>query len=53
MEAVARSDAQTTYRRLGGGTLPDEEVRRGYFRDDVPLATGEQLRLGVGQEVHK
>lgn len=53
VEAVTRSGAEATYRRLGCGALPDEGALRGHFRDDVSLASGNQLRLGVGEEVHR
>lgn len=53
VKAVTRCDAEATYRRLGGGALPDEEALRGYFRDDIPLAAGAPLRLGVGPGVHR
>lgn len=53
LRAVTRVDAAETYRRLGGGALPDEETLRGHFRDDVPLAGAAPLRLGVGPAVHR
>ncbi|MFG1677422.1 hypothetical protein [Micromonospora sp. NPDC049282] len=53
VRAVTRADAAATYRRLGGGALPDEETLRGRFRDDVPLAATAPLRLGLGPAVHR
>jgi hypothetical protein len=46
--AASRDDVETAYRRLSGGELPDETTLRGYFRDDVPLATSTPLLLGIG-----
>lgn len=51
LRAVTRAAAEEVYLRLGGGTLPDEDVLRGHFRDDVPLATVAPLRLGGGPPV--
>ncbi|MFE9201887.1 hypothetical protein [Micromonospora sp. NPDC007230] len=53
LAAVDRADAEATYRRLGGGTLPGEQELRGHFQDDVPLATGAPLRLNAGPDVHR
>ncbi|SCG64783.1 hypothetical protein [Micromonospora humi] len=53
VRAVTRADAAETYRRLGGGALPDEDTLRGRFRDDVPLAGPAPLRLGLGPAVHR
>ncbi|MFU8874543.1 hypothetical protein [Micromonospora sp. SL4-19] len=53
LTAVDRLDAETTYRGLGGGTLPDEETLRGHFHDDAELASGAPLRLGTGPDVHR
>ncbi|MEU8261515.1 hypothetical protein AB0C02_12955 [Micromonospora sp. NPDC048999] len=53
LSAVDRAAAEATYRRLGGGTLPDEEALRGHFHDDVPLSSGAPLRLGAGTDVHR
>ncbi|MFC6023300.1 hypothetical protein ACFP2T_45000 [Plantactinospora solaniradicis] len=46
---ISRQDAETIYRRLGGGELPDEETLRSYFGAGEPLATAAPLRLGLGQ----
>ncbi|WP_431931531.1 hypothetical protein [Micromonospora sp. RP3T] len=51
LRAVTRADAEEAYLRSGGGTLPDEDVLRGHFREDVPLATVAPLRLGGGPPV--
>ncbi|MCW3815072.1 hypothetical protein ONA91_11455 [Micromonospora sp. DR5-3] len=53
LAAVDRATAEATYRRLGGGNLPDEDELRDRFRDDVPLATGAPLRLSAGPDVHR
>jgi hypothetical protein len=53
LRAVDRPAAEATYRRLSGAALPDEEALRAYFSDDIPLASGEPLRLGGGREVHR
>jgi hypothetical protein len=41
---VERAEAESAFRRLGGGGLPGEAALRGYFRERQPLR-GEQLRL--------
>ncbi|MCO1595256.1 hypothetical protein M8C17_08770 [Micromonospora sp. RHAY321] len=46
---TSRSEAETVYRRLGGGQLPLEEVLRTYFCDHQPFATVPPLRLGPTQ----
>ncbi len=46
--ATGRQEAQTAYRQLGGGALPDEETLRTYFLDRVPLVTSAPLRLRPG-----
>ncbi|MFI2713577.1 hypothetical protein ACH495_25980 [Micromonospora sp. NPDC018662] len=51
LRAVGRADAEEAYLRSGGGALPDEDVLRCHFRDDVPLATVAPLRLGDGPPV--
>ncbi|MFC4017395.1 hypothetical protein ACFOW4_05485 [Micromonospora sp. GCM10011542] len=51
--AIDRATAEATYRRLGGGDLPDEEALRGRFRDDSPLHSAAPLRLGTGPDVHR
>jgi hypothetical protein len=43
--AVDRQAAQSAYRQLGGGALPEEEALRSHFRDRAPLATSAPLRL--------
>ncbi|MEU6076225.1 hypothetical protein [Micromonospora sp. NPDC047074] len=53
LTAVDRPAAEATHRRLGGGSLPDEETLRGHFRDDAPLTSGAPLRLGAGPDVHR
>ncbi|WBB71214.1 hypothetical protein O7602_15740 [Micromonospora sp. WMMD1128] len=53
VRAVTRADAEETYRRLGGGVLPDDDALRDRFRDDVPLAATAPLRLGFGPAVHR
>ncbi|GAA4202968.1 hypothetical protein GCM10023074_38770 [Microbispora amethystogenes] len=44
--AVGRTDAETTYRRLGGGALPGETELRECFRDTLALPDSAPLRLG-------
>lgn len=51
--AAGRAVAERTYRELSGAALPAEEALRGHFGDDVPLASGEPLRLGSGRAVHR
>lgn len=51
--AIDRPTAETTYRRLSGAALPNEEALRGHFYDDAPLASGKPLRLGIGSAVHR
>jgi hypothetical protein len=46
--AAERAEAETAYRRLGGGDLPDEPTLHGYFRDYEPLATSAPLLFGTG-----
>jgi hypothetical protein len=53
LAAVDRAGAERVHRRLGGGALPGEEALRQHFRDDVPLASGAPLRLGVGPDIHR
>ncbi|GAA2710820.1 hypothetical protein GCM10010429_26710 [Micromonospora olivasterospora] len=53
LAATDRAGAEAVHRRLGGGTLPDEEALRGHFRDDVPLASAAPLRLDAGPVVHR
>ncbi|GAB3084844.1 hypothetical protein [Micromonospora schwarzwaldensis] len=51
LRAVTRVGAEEAYLRSGGGALPGEDMLRGHFRDDVPLATAAPLRLGGGPPV--
>ncbi|NYH44849.1 hypothetical protein HNR22_004576 [Micromonospora jinlongensis] len=44
-----RREAESVYRTLGGGHLPDETVLRTYFRDHQPIASAPPLRLGPAQ----
>ncbi|GGO03664.1 hypothetical protein [Micromonospora parathelypteridis] len=44
-----RREAESVYRALGGGHLPDETTLRTYFRDHQPIATAPPLRLGPAQ----
>ncbi|MDG4801314.1 hypothetical protein [Micromonospora sp. WMMD980] len=53
VRAVSRTEAAETYRRLGGGALPDDDALRDRFGDDVSLAGAAPLRLDVGPPVHR
>ncbi|MEV0155150.1 hypothetical protein AB0H57_15595 [Micromonospora sp. NPDC050686] len=54
LTATDRATARETYRRLGGGTLPDEPALRGRFHDDLPLAAAAPpLSLNGGPPVHR
>jgi hypothetical protein len=44
-----RSEAESAYRTLGGGQLPDEAVLRRYFLDHQPIPATAPLRLGPAQ----
>ncbi|MCG5445466.1 hypothetical protein NIE79_003919 [Micromonospora sp. NIE79] len=44
-----RREAESVYRTLGGGRLPDETTLRTYFLDHQPIATAQPLRLGPMQ----
>ncbi|MFE9191537.1 hypothetical protein ACFYL6_18190 [Micromonospora sp. NPDC007208] len=44
-----RREAESVYRTLGGGHLPDETTLRTYFRDHQPIASAPPLRLGPAQ----
>ncbi|GLW10150.1 hypothetical protein Misp01_52790 [Microtetraspora sp. NBRC 13810] len=46
---AARRDAESVYRRLGGGDLPGEAGLRGRFLDRQPLAGSAPLDLGAGE----
>ncbi|GAB3946438.1 hypothetical protein [Micromonospora vulcania] len=46
---TGRGVAESVYRELGGGQLPDEAVLRTYFRDHHPIPTAPPLRLGPAQ----
>ncbi|MEV4118084.1 hypothetical protein [Micromonospora sp. NPDC049645] len=45
----SRPEAETVYRRLGAGRLPDEAVLRTYFLDHQPMPSAPPLRLGPAQ----
>ncbi|MEU4471812.1 hypothetical protein [Micromonospora sp. NPDC023888] len=46
---TSRAEAESHYRALGGGHLPDDTVLRTYFLDHQPIATAAPLRLGPAQ----
>ncbi|MFG2047254.1 hypothetical protein ACGFIW_07475 [Micromonospora sp. NPDC048935] len=46
---TSRAEAESHYRTLGGGHLPDEAVLRSYFLAHQPIATAAPLRLGPAE----
>ncbi|MGC4745637.1 hypothetical protein ACLQ28_08240 [Micromonospora sp. DT201] len=46
---TSRPEAESVYRTLGGGQLPDDSVLRTYFLDHQPIANVPPLRLGPAQ----